>query len=310
MRAFAFYFHLANAAEQVHRVRSLRSRPEKDGWLAKAVTDIAEQAGPEALQQVVNDLDVRPIFTAHPTEASRRSVLDKIRKLSDILATPSEEGSSARRRQDRQLSEIIDQMWQTDELRKVRPTPMDEARNAIYYLSNILTDAMPEVLTELSELLGEHGVTLPADAAPLRFGSWIGGDRDGNPNVTSEVTRDVLILQNANAVKISISLIDELLMILSNSSSLYGADEALTASIADDLANLPGIDARVLELNAEEPYRLKLTCIKAKLLNTRKRVSADGYHEHGRDYASTAELIADLETVSYTHLTLPTNREV
>jgi len=297
VRAFAFYFHLANAAEQVHRVRSLRSRPEKDGWLAKAVTDIAEQAGPEALQQVVNDLDVRPIFTAHPTEASRRSVLDKIRKLSDILATPSEEGSSARRRQDRQLSEIIDQMWQTDELRKVRPTPMDEARNAIYYLSNILTDAMPEVLTELSELLGEHGVTLPADAAPLRFGSWIGGDRDGNPNVTSEVTRDVLILQNANAVKISISLIDELLMILSNSSSLYGADEALTASIADDLANLPGIDARVLELNAEEPYRLKLTCIKAKLLNTRKRVSADGYHEHGRDYASTAELIADLEMI-------------
>ena len=297
VRAFAFYFHLANAAEQVHRVRSLRSRAEKDGWLAKAVTEIAEKAGTEALQQVVNDLDVRPIFTAHPTEASRRSVLDKIRNLSDILATPSEEGSSARRRQDRKLAEIIDQMWQTDELRKVRPTPMDEARNAIYYLSNILTDAMPEVLTELSELLAEHGVTLPADAAPLRFGSWIGGDRDGNPNVTSEVTREVLVLQNANAVKISIVLLDELLTVLSNSSSLYGADKALTDSIAVDLANLPGIDPRILELNAEEPYRLKLTCIKAKLLNTRKRVSADGYHEHGRDYASTAELIADLEMI-------------
>ena len=161
VRAFAFYFHLANAAEQVHRVRSLRTRAEKDGWLAKAVTEIAEKAGTEALQKVVNELDVRPIFTAHPTEASRRSVLDKIRKLSDILATPSEEGSTARRRQDRKLAEIIDQMWQTDELRKVRPTPMDEARNAIYYLRNILTDAMPEVLTELSDLLGEHGVTLP-----------------------------------------------------------------------------------------------------------------------------------------------------
>ncbi|WP_104087178.1 phosphoenolpyruvate carboxylase [Arthrobacter sp. GMC3] len=295
VRAFAFYFHLANAAEQVHRVRSLRSRAEKDGWLAKAVTEIAEKAGTEALQQVVNDLDVRPIFTAHPTEASRRSVLDKIRNLSDILATPSEEGSSARSRQDRKLAEIIDQMWQTDELRKVRPTPMDEARNAIYYLSNILTDAMPEVLTELSELLAEHGVTLPADAAPLRFGSWIGGDRDGNPNVTSDVTREVLVLQNANAVKISIVLLDELVTILSNSSALYGADKELTDSIATDLANLPGIDPRILELNADEPYRLKLTCIKAKLLNTRKRVAADGYHEPGRDYATTAELVAELE---------------
>ena len=295
VRAFAFYFHLANAAEQVHRVRSLRSRSEKDGWLAKAVTEIAEKAGTEALQKVVNELDVRPIFTAHPTEASRRSVLDKIRKLSDILATESEEGSTARSRQDRKLAEIIDQMWQTDELRKVRPTPLDEARNAIYYLRNILTDAMPEVLTELSDLLGEHGVTLPADAAPLRFGSWIGGDRDGNPNVTSEVTREVLILQNQNAMKISIVLIDELLSVLSNSSALYGTDAALTDSIAADLANLPNFDPRVLELNADEPYRMKLSCIKAKLRNTQKRVAAGAYHESGRDYGSTAELVAELE---------------
>lgn len=297
VRAFAFYFHLANAAEQVHRVRSLRERADTDGWLAQAVTEIAEKAGKDALQEVVNSLDVRPIFTAHPTEASRRSVLDKIRKLSDILATPSAEGTAVRRRQDRELSEIIDQMWQTDELRKVRPTPLDEARNAIYYLGNILTDAMPEVLTELSQLLGEHGVTLPEDAAPLRFGSWIGGDRDGNPNVTSKVTSEVLVLQNQNAVKISISLIDELLSALSNSSALFAVDQELKDSIAVDLVNLPGIDHRVLELNAEEPYRLKLTCIKAKLINTGKRAAADGYHEPGRDYAQTAELLADLDLI-------------
>lgn len=295
VRAFAFYFHLANAAEQVHRVRSLRERADKDGWLARAVNDIAQKAGPKALQDVVDELDVRPIFTAHPTEASRRSVLDKIREISDILATPSTEGTSVRRRQDRELAEIIDQMWQTDELRKVRPTPLDEARNAIYYLRNILSDAMPEVLTELNELLNEHGVTLPKDAAPLRFGSWIGGDRDGNPNVTSQVTSEVLVLQNQNAVRISIGLIDELLSVLSNSSLLYAVDPALTESIATDLALLPGIDPRVIELNADEPYRLKLTCIKAKLINTEKRALADGYHEVGRDYANTAELLADLD---------------
>ncbi len=293
VRAFAFYFHLTNAAEQVHRVRGLRTRQEKDGWLAKAVSEIAGQAGPQVLQDVINELDVRPIFTAHPTEASRRSVLDKVRKLSDVLAEPTAEGTSMRRRQDRQLAEIIDQMWQTDELRQVRPTPVDEARNAIYYLNSILTDAMPEMLTDLSELLAEHGVALPVAAAPLRFGSWIGGDRDGNPNVTAAVTREILQLQNQNAVRISIALIDELISVLSNSTALFGADQVLLDSITEDLKNLPGLDKRILELNAQEPYRLKLTCIKAKLINTGRRVSASTYHEPGRDYATTSELLAE-----------------
>lgn len=295
VRAFAFYFHLANAAEQVHRVRGLRTRTEKDGWLAKTVAEIATQAGPGVLQEVVNGLDVRPIFTAHPTEASRRSVLDKIRKLSDVLAQPTAEGSTARRRQDRKLAEIIDQMWQTDELRQVRPTPVDEARNAIYYLGGILTDAMPEMLSELSELLGEHGVTLASKDAPIRFGSWIGGDRDGNPNVTAAVTREILQIQNQSAIRISIGMIDELISILSNSTALAGADEALLKSIDEDLKRLPGLDKRVLELNAQEPYRLKLTCIKAKLINTGKRVAANSNHEHGRDYNATDELMADLQ---------------
>ena len=294
VRAFAFYFHLANAAEQVHRVRGLRTRAEKDGWLAKAVTDIADQAGTTVLQEVVNELDVRPIFTAHPTEASRRSVLDKIRRLSDILAESTGEGTSARRRQDRHLAEVIDQMWQTDELRQVRPTPVDEARNAIYYLTGILGDAMPEMLSDLSDLLGEHGVTLPAGKAPIRFGSWIGGDRDGNPNVTAAVTREILQIQNQHAVRISIGLIDGLISILSNSTALAGADRELLDSIDVDLGNLPGLDRRVLELNAQEPYRLKLTCIKAKLLNTARRVAAGASHEPGRDYTATAELLAEL----------------
>ncbi|WP_120522342.1 phosphoenolpyruvate carboxylase [Arthrobacter celericrescens] len=295
VRAFAFYFHLANAAEQVHRVRGLRTRKEKDGWLAQAVADIAGEAGPGVLQDVVNGLDVRPIFTAHPTEASRRSVLDKIRKLSDVLAEPTADGTSARRRQDRQLSEIIDQMWQTDELRQVRPTPVDEARNAIYYLNSILGDAMPEMLTDLSELLAEHGVTLPAQGAPLRFGSWIGGDRDGNPNVTAAVTREILQLQNQHAVRLSISLVDELISVLSNSTALVGAEQELLDSIAVDLKKLPGLDKRVLELNAQEPYRLKLTCIKAKLINTGRRVASGSYHEPGRDYATTSEMLGELE---------------
>ncbi|MDQ4489922.1 phosphoenolpyruvate carboxylase [Sinomonas sp. ASV486] len=295
VRAFAFYFHLANAAEQLHRVRELANRPDDGGWLAAAVNDIAQEAGTRTLQAVADVLDVRPVFTAHPTEATRRSVLDKLRAVSRILAVPSGDGTALRRRQDRHLAELIDQMWQTDELRLVRPAPLDEARNAVYYLGEIFSGALPEVLDELSVLLAEHGVTLPADRSPLRFGSWIGGDRDGNPNVTAEVTREILGLQNQHAMRIAVGIIDELISTLSNSTDITRVEPELAESIRIDLAKLPGLDPRVLELNAHEPYRLKLTCIKAKLLNTARRVAAAAQHEPGRDYVSMAQLDADLD---------------
>lgn len=297
VRAFAFYFHLANAAEQLHRVRELGERPDDAGWLAAAVRDIAEQAGPKVLQQTVDSLDVRPVFTAHPTEATRRSVLDKLRAIDRILEVPAPEGSALRRRQDRRLAEIIDQMWQTDEVRLVSPAPLDEARNAVYYLGEILTGALPQVLDELADLLAEHGVALPPGRVPLRFGSWIGGDRDGNPNVTPEVTREILGLQNQTAVRIAVGVVDELISSLSNSTDLTQVGPELEESIRRDLDRLPALDPRVLELNAHEPYRLKLTCIKAKLLNTGRRVASAAAHEPGRDYNNAAQLAADLDVV-------------
>ncbi|WP_430297021.1 phosphoenolpyruvate carboxylase [Sinomonas sp. B1-1] len=297
VRAFAFYFHLANAAEQLHRVRELRDVADDAGWLAAAVRDIAAQGGAEALQRTVDSLDVRPVFTAHPTEATRRSVLDKLRAIDRILEVPSEEGTALRRRQDRHLAEIIDQMWQTDEVRLVSPAPLDEARNAVYYLGEIFARALPEVLDDLADLLAEHGVTLPPGRATLRFGSWIGGDRDGNPNVTPDVTREILGLQNQTAVRIAVGIVDELISSLSNSTDLTSVGPELEESIRADLARLPSLDPRVLELNAHEPYRLKLTCIKAKLLNTGRRVASGSAHEPGRDYVNTEQLAADFDVI-------------
>jgi len=298
VRAFAAYFHLANAAEQVHRVRGLKERPESDGWLAATVSDVVDTLGPERLAQAVGELDVRPVFTAHPTEASRRSVLTKIRHLCDELARTTATESIARRRQDRTLAELIDLIWQTDELRTNRPTPMDEARNAMYYLNEVLRRTMPELLGEFADLLAQHDIVMDPSHTPIRFGSWIGGDRDGNPFVTPEMTRSILALHHEHAIRVALGLLDVLTSQISSSTVIVDVDSAMQASLDEDLENLPGLDPRVKELNAAEPYRLKLTCVKAKLINTRRRVKADSAHEPGRDYASAAELVADLSVVS------------
>lgn len=298
VRAFATYFQLANTAEQVHRVRAIDAADGDSGWLERAVTAIVAQGGPELLARTITATDLRPVFTAHPTEASRRSALLKLKEVADVLAVATADDSAARRRQDAQLAETIDLLWQTDELRLASPTPVDEARNALYYLDALTSDALPAVLGDLAALCAEHGVELDAAGTPVRFGSWIGGDRDGNPFVTPEVTREVLQLQHDHAITHALDVVDALATDLSVSSRLAGVSDEHAASLEADLAKLPGLDRRVLQINAEEPYRLKLTCVRAKLLNTRTRTRTGSEHEPGRDYADGGELLDDLALVA------------
>ncbi|MFE9399425.1 phosphoenolpyruvate carboxylase [Streptomyces flavidovirens] len=294
VRAFSTYFHLANVTEQVHRGREMRAKRAEEGGLLARTADKLKDADPEHLRHTVKNLNVRPVFTAHPTEAARRSVLNKLRRIAELLETPVI--ASDRRRHDLRLAESIDLIWQTDELRVVRPEPADEARNAIYYLDELHAGAVGDVLEDLAAELERVGVELPAGTRPLTFGTWIGGDRDGNPNVTPAVTWDVLILQHEHGITDALALVDELRGQLSNSIRYTGVTEELLASLQADLERLP-ISPRYKRLNAEEPYRLKATCIRQKLVNTRERLAKGTAHQPGIDYLGTGELIADLALI-------------
>ncbi|MBF6044784.1 phosphoenolpyruvate carboxylase [Streptomyces sp. NRRL B-1677] len=294
VRAFSTYFHLANVTEQVHRGRELGAKRAAEGSILARTADQLKEADPDHVQQTVENLGVRPVFTAHPTEAARRSVLNKLRRIAALLDTLAA-GTGDKRRTDLRLAENIDLLWQTDELRVARPEPTDEARNAIYYLDELHANAVGDVLEDLAAELERVGVTLPPTTRPLTFGTWIGGDRDGNPNVTPQVTWDVLLLQYEHGITDALDLVDELRGALSNSIRNSGATEELLSSLQRDLELLPEISPRYKRLNAEEPYRLKATCVRQKLVNTRERLARNTPHEEGRDYLGTTELLADLQ---------------
>lgn len=300
-RAFSTYFHLANITEQVHRARDLRRRrATHGGWLDQAAKMISERGVPaEEIAGAARRLAVRPVFTAHPTEAARRSILTKLRAIADELDAETTNailyGASDERPANRRLAELLDLMWQTDELRLDRPDPTDEARNAIYYLRDLYAEAAPQILDDLAGTLRTLGVETSPTARPLTFGTWIGGDRDGNPFVTPNVTREVLRIQHEHGIAATEAAMEHLISEVSVSRRLRGVSLDLSASLAADLEALPEVAPRFRRVNAEEPYRLKARCVKAKLANTRQRLRQGTAHVPGRDYRGTGQLITDLE---------------
>ena len=296
VRAFSNYFNLANVAEQVDRTKVLAEQRRTIGsWISRTIDRIlkvqeaTKDFDKKELQGWLDNFSVRPVFTAHPTEAARRSVLSKMTTIAQLLEQPDSPTKSER------LAETIDLLWQTDELRLGRPEPLDEAVNSIYYLDELLQDTVPEVLASFANEVKRLGVELSPNAKPLSFGTWIGGDRDGNPNITADVTKSAILLQNSHFTRAINRHLDELRQSLSISTKLAGVTKELEKSLAEDLEKLPEIEARYRRINVEEPYRLKATAIGHKLLLTQARHASGLPHFSGRDYKNTAELLQDFE---------------
>ncbi|MGC8465571.1 MAG: phosphoenolpyruvate carboxylase [Acidimicrobiales bacterium] len=284
---FSVYFHLANVAEQAGRAsesRSSRSKPLER--VVDRLQDLLIEGSltQDELTNLLADFEVQPVFTAHPTEAARRSVLSKLRSLGDLLA------SSDRRRVD----ELVELLWETDELRLGRPEVIDEAHNVLYYLDALAVGPVEHVTRRFSTQLARIGHVHPLDAPVLTFGSWIGGDRDGNPFVTAEVTIETLELHYRRGLNVLTASMNRLVDELSVSIRLATVSEELKKSIERDQGSVRNLHARFMRLNREEPYRLKLGCILAKLAATRERIEAQSPHLAGVDYLSARELLDDL----------------
>ncbi len=300
-RAFTAYFYLANVAEQVHRLDELASRAEfQRGWLEETINRVeAAGIGRELIDEVLDRLELRPVFTAHPTEASRRSILTKLEGIAELLEERLDPTATEadRRRIDRHVDELLDLVWQTDEIRRDRPTPEDEAASVIFFFDLLFREAVPHLFDNFSHEMARVGARPSPRHPPLRFGTWVGGDRDGNPFVTPDVTERVLIAQHDHSLRNIIAAIEELSALLSNSTRIRHISAELAESLNRDQLQLPAVYERFGTMNAEEPYRLKCAFVHQRLINTRRRMLDGTRHISGRDYATVDQLLDELQVM-------------
>ncbi|MGI5419546.1 phosphoenolpyruvate carboxylase [Actinomadura luteofluorescens] len=298
-RAFTVYFHLTNLAEEHHRIRTLRER-DTGGTVAGSAAAAVEEiraAGDGRLEAVVEGLEFRPVFTAHPTEARRRAVVTAIQRISDLLARLNgDPGASEREETERSLREEIDLLWRTALRRVSQMDPLDEVRTAMAAFDETIFRVVPHVYRSLDRALegGADAGTLgarPPKARPyLRFGSWIGGDRDGNPYVTAQVTRDAVMIQADHvlrALEAACARIGRELTV--HESTTPASGELLNALAAARTAH-PRLLGETAKRSPGEPHR-------QFLLHAATRISATRERDADLAYASPEELLADLRAV-------------
>ena len=258
-RAFTHFLHLANIAEQHHRVRRRRdyqqdphALPQRGSCDEAFARLLGDGVTPDQLYESVCGLQIELVLTAHPTEIARRTLVQKYNRIAAALSLHDRPDLAPPEREElvSLLHREIESAWGTAEIREHRPDPLDEVRGGLIVFEQSLWDAVPHYLRSVDRALrATVGRPLPATSAPLRFGSWIGGDRDGNPNVTADVTRRACLLARWVAVTLYLRDIDA----LRDELSFARANEELRAAAND----------------AHEPYREVLRGVRARLLATR-----------------------------------------
>jgi phosphoenolpyruvate carboxylase len=296
-RAFTTYFELINLAEERHRVREIRAGSQQQKTLEDSVEEaveiLAEQdADAETVEQVLSDVLIQPTFTAHPTEARRKTVKAKLRevahdieKLDEVRLTDDEQF-----RVKRDLESRITSLWQTPQVRDRRPEVTDEALNVQWYLENVLFDVISEVYEELEWALDDE-FDADVDVPKLyEFRSWAGSDRDGNPFVTPEITEQTLERQRSVVLPLYRNRLKELSGILSQDDRNLDIGTRFQERLEQRQAQLPGVANEAEERYPNEPYRQMLKLMRESVLRV-DDVRSGAYNGPG-------ELLEDLDVLS------------
>ncbi|BCJ85389.1 phosphoenolpyruvate carboxylase [Effusibacillus dendaii] len=293
IQAFAMYFQLVNIAEQNHRIRRKREYERSSGSLPQpdsirsAILSMRDKGiQPDEMRSLIDELGVELFLTAHPTEAMRRTVLDKHHEISLILEKLDDPLLSERevKQIEKRLRAEITGLWQTRPVRKERITVLDEVRNGLYFLDQILFDVLPFIHLEMEEQIASVYPELDLEVPSfLRFGSWMGGDRDGNPNVTAELTFQTLLLHFDLAIRKYEERVLRLGRDLSQSYEITGASREL-------------IDSLQALRPPDEPYREKINQILMRLQGTKNRFHGEVQGESAAIgfYNNPKEFLADI----------------
>ena len=318
--AFALYFGLVNLAEARGRVRTLRRRERaaRDGILPDSVADAVAGLrrlgrNDAELDALIARLEVSPVLTAHPTEARRRTTLVALRRCAILLArsddprlTPSED-----RELRRKLREEITLLWRTSDLRIVSPAPLDEVRTAMAFFDATLFTVIPRLYRALDAALdpptgrapgpprtaGRTGTRPPRVGPFLRLGSWIGGDRDGNPGVTAEITERTLRIQADHVLRGYEAVATRLMQTIAAATTSERVARPLASRLARDAEDLPETARQLRRRFPDEPYRQRFGFIAERLRRTRSHLVGEAAPLTGR-YATPEELDAELAEIS------------
>ncbi len=299
LKAFTTYFQLVNLAEQKEIVRVNRRRARDAGdnprpESVRAAVRLLRDGGMTAdqMRALVGALSIQLVFTAHPTEAKRRSVQEKLHRLSGYLGALDQPWLSQgkRERLEADIAAETEILWQTDEVRQRRLSVLDEARNILFYFGETLFQVTPRLYADMERALAE---SYPGEAFDvpqfLEYGSWVGGDRDGNPTITLAHTTEVLRLHRAQALSLFLPAVRTLSDRLSQSRHYVSVSDDLERSLAEDAARLPHVASEAATRSPTEPYRRKCEFIWERLRRTQ------GGETGG--YGSSGEFIADLEVI-------------
>src|SRR5699024_10342969 len=310
LRYYTVFFHLMNSQEQreisrINRERAIEMDPDspRDESIAEAVHFLKEEGySADEAAGVIGKLDIQPTITAHPTEARRHSVMLKQKHINKMIEqlrqselTPDEETARTM-----DILNEIHLLLATDEVRRGKVTVGDEVENGLFFFTNTIWDAIPQLYDDLRNAFNTYYDEVPDFATIFRYRSWIGSDRDGNPNVTSDVTWDTLMEQRKNVFHLYLEELDKLRRYLSISTTKYDISDELAASLETDRESDP-LSERYQRLYTQEPYRRKIVHIIHKLRTqievieqgSRAAIRKQAQQYTAQDFQGELELIVD-----------------